>query len=300
MELLDDIIDLAASDTGSVATLLRKCLMLAHALRNDRLLTWAENELNGYECAESVPEYRKTSAPAKGHFVGPFQSQLLNQPIPPAVMEAKHRCFAESVTLFQPIASYEGVGGDSRFVIEWPPNLTLLYESSFYEGYNLNRAWQEVPSSVIRGLLDTIRTRVLRFALDLKDGLGSVGDDLAELPKDKIDRSVVTYIFGGMNVIASKEFTQINTVEIERGDWTALAEVLDKRLGVAAPAMSELKSALDQDSKDAPTPGLGRRTADWLKRLGKKSGELALNIGVEVARKEASDWILQYLGHHGH
>ena len=113
--------------------------------------------------------------------------------------------------------------------------MTLLYESSFYEGYNLNRAWQEVPSSVIRGLLDTIRTRVLRFALDLKDGLGLVGDDLAELPKDKIDRSVVTYIFGGTNVIASREFTQINTVEIERGDWTALAEVLDKRLGVAAP-----------------------------------------------------------------
>jgi hypothetical protein len=45
MELLDDIIDLAASDTGSVATLLRKCLVLAHTLRNDRLLTWAENEL---------------------------------------------------------------------------------------------------------------------------------------------------------------------------------------------------------------------------------------------------------------
>ena len=64
MELLDDIIDLAASDTGSVATLLRKCLVLAHTLRNDRLLTWAENELNGYKCAESVPEYRKTSAPA--------------------------------------------------------------------------------------------------------------------------------------------------------------------------------------------------------------------------------------------
>lgn len=300
MKLLDDIIDLAAGDTGSVATLLRKCIVLAHTLRNDRLQTWAENELNGYKNTESLPAYRKSPASAKGHFVGPFGSQLLNQPIPPAVLEAKHRCFAESVDLLQPIASYENVDGDSRFIIEWPPNLTLLYESSFYEGYNLNRAWQEIPGSVIRGLLDTIRTRVLRFALDLKDDLGLVGDDPAELPKDKVDRSVVMNIFGGTNVIASQDFTQINTVEIERGDWTGLAEALEKRLGVAESAISELKFALDQDSKDAPTPGLGRRAADWLKRLGKKSSELALNIGVEVAKKEASNWILQYLGHHGH
>ena len=37
MKLLDDIIDLASSEQGSVTTLLRKCLVLAHTLKNDRL-----------------------------------------------------------------------------------------------------------------------------------------------------------------------------------------------------------------------------------------------------------------------
>jgi hypothetical protein len=70
MKLLDDIIDLAASERGSVATLLRKCLVLAHTLQNDRLIVWAEKELQGYKFGDEVPEYRKTPVTAKGLFVG--------------------------------------------------------------------------------------------------------------------------------------------------------------------------------------------------------------------------------------
>jgi AbiTii len=262
MKLLDEIIDVAASETGSVATLLRKCLVLAHTLGNDRLKVWAENELNGYDSDDAgIPEYRRTPAPAKGFFVGGFGSQINSQPIPPAILQERHRHFAESAILYQPIASYEGVDGASRFVLEWPANLTVLYQGAFFEGrYALNRAWQEVPGSVLVGLIDTIRTRVLRFALELKDDLGSVSDNLTELPKEKVDQHVVTYIFGGTNVIGSRDFTQIDSIEIREGDWTALAQALDG-LGVQNPAISELKSALDHDSRDetAPTRGLGRR-----------------------------------------
>ena len=65
------------------------------------------------------------------------------------------------------------------------------------------------------------------------------------------------------------------------------------------PEISELKSALDQDSEEeTDKPGLGRRVTGWLKDLGKKSGHLALNIWIEVVKKEATKWILEYLGTH--
>jgi hypothetical protein len=300
MKLLDEIIELAASEKGSVATLLRKCLVLSHTLRNDRLKAWAENELNGYEGnADGVPEYRKTAAAANGLFIGPLGARIDDQPIPAAMLQEQHRRFAESDVLLQPIAAYENIRGGSRIVVEWPANLTILYQAEFFEGdYALNRAWQEIPASVFVGLIDTIKTRVLRFALEVKDDLGLVSDDLNELPKDKIDQQVTTYIFGGHNVIASRDFTEINSIEINKGDWTAMAEALN-RLGVQTPTISELKSALDHDSKGATTPGLGKHTADWLKQLSKKSGGTALSIGVEVAKKAVTNWILQYLGHHG-
>jgi len=135
MKLLDEIIDLASSEKGSVATLLRKCLVLAHALKNDRLKVWAEHELNGYDPTDgAIPKYRKAAAPAKGFFVGSFGVQINNQPIPPAMLKERDRHFAESVVLSQPIASYENVEGDSRFVFEWPANLTVLYQRQFFRG----------------------------------------------------------------------------------------------------------------------------------------------------------------------
>jgi hypothetical protein len=295
--LLDEIVELASGDKVSVASLLRKCLVLAHALRNDRLKAWTEDELNGYKADDdAVPDYRKTVAIAKGFFIGSFGRQLNDQPIPPAILREQHRHFAESMVLFQPIASYEGVGGDSQLVFEWPPNLTALYQASFFQKqYLLNRAWQEVPGSVFVGLIDTIRTRVLRFALDLRDELGPENDNLNELPKEKVDQSVITYIFGGNNVIASRDFAQTQSIEVGQGDWAALARALEG-LGVKTSEIAQLQSALNDDSKAAGAPSLGQRTFAWLKQLSSKLGQTGMNIGIEVAKTEVTKWLHQYLG----
>ena len=133
MKLLEEIISLASSEAGSIATLLRKCLVLAHTLKNDRLKTWAENELNGYDNEkDEVPEYRKTGASAKGLFLGPWGSQIGNQPIPPGMLHEEHRHWAEFTILCQPIASYENVADAARLIIEWPANLTALYQGGFF------------------------------------------------------------------------------------------------------------------------------------------------------------------------
>jgi hypothetical protein len=49
MKLLDEIVDLAIDNQASISVLLRKCLVLAHQLKNDRLRSWVENELNGLQ-----------------------------------------------------------------------------------------------------------------------------------------------------------------------------------------------------------------------------------------------------------
>lgn len=213
-----------------------------------------------------------------------------------ALMNAEHRHFAEHVTLRQPIAAYEGCNKGSRFVVPWPPNITGLYERAFFGGrYALNRAWQEVPSSVMTALVDTIKTKVLRLALELKTELGTVGDNVEELPKERVDQQIVTVIYGGYNVIASRHFNQVNTVEIQAGDWNALAQAL-AGMGVRDDAVVELRTALANDKQEASTPTLGKRTLQWLSEIGKKTGTVALAVGIEVVKKQATELILKYLG----
>lgn len=54
--LLDDIINLATDDRQSITVLLRKCIVLPHQLKNERLNVWANKELNSYPSEKELPE----------------------------------------------------------------------------------------------------------------------------------------------------------------------------------------------------------------------------------------------------
>ena len=70
MKLLDEIVEGAVDDKVTLPSLLRKCLLLAHQLKNGKLRAWAEYELNGYQGEASLPEYRKVRIRALGNFLG--------------------------------------------------------------------------------------------------------------------------------------------------------------------------------------------------------------------------------------
>jgi hypothetical protein len=305
MKLLDEIVDLAIDNQASISVLLRKCLVLAHQLKNDRLRSWVENELNGYAASDAeLPEYRKVNTPAKGLFLGSFGRMLKDQPLQSSVMEPQHRHFATTARLRQPIISYEGTkdGSNGNYAIPWPQDLTVKYQQKFLKDsdFALNRAWQEIPASIFPAIIDTVRTRVLQFALELRDELGLVDNNVSALPQAKVDQSVTTYIFGGTNVIAGTAhgFTQIGAVNVEIGDIAGLTHAL-RNLGVPESDVAELKTALETDGEEIPAdaePTLGRRTAVWLKKLGSKLANAGTQIAVDTAKAEAMRLISQYLG----
>jgi hypothetical protein len=170
MKLLDEIIDGAVSDTQPIGTVLRKCLVLERQVKNEKFRIWLDNELDGYDKADELPDYRIINSISRGFFVGIAGSQIKDQPLNLYVMEEKHRQLVDQVRLAQPVASYEGLPDKSADgSLPWPPALTTKYQQKFIKGFVLNRAWQEVPGSCMVGLVETVRNRILRFALDIKD-----------------------------------------------------------------------------------------------------------------------------------
>jgi hypothetical protein len=150
--------------------------------------------LDGYDATDELPDYRCVQAIAKGYFVGPFYAQINNQPLPPSVLKPEHRRFAKEVRLMHPIAAYDvEMGKNGTPILEWPPDLTAMYQSKFFEGYALNRAWQEIPPSAFVALRDTIRNRILKLTLEIRDELGTVNDDIHPIPPTKVEQSVTTY-----------------------------------------------------------------------------------------------------------
>jgi len=299
MKLVDDIIELATEDEESVSVLLRRCLVLSYNLNNGRRRNWAEKELDGYEKGDDVPQYRIAHTISKGTFLAGGGGVLNNQPLNPQVMDDEHRHFATTVKMSAPIASYElGLhqGATNNPIIPWPPAITSRYQAKFIKGWALNRAWQELPASVIVGLVATVRNRILRFALELRLELGSVHDKIADLPSTTIDRTVTNYIYGAQNVFAgsAQNVTQIGNIIVREHDLDGLKNALST-LGVAESDVAELVGAIEYDSRKG-TPSLGERTKGWLKALPGRLASGVVTVGTDVAKATAKQWVMQYFG----
>jgi len=305
MKLVDEIIELAVDHQKPLADILRKCVVLGYQLKNENLKIWVEKELDGYGDHERVPDYRKIRAGAKGLLIGPFGSQIRNQPIPPSILDQRHSHFATIVELMEPVASYEMIvaGSSSKrgtIVLEWPPDLTLTYQKKIMQGYALNRAWQEISPSSLVGVIDTVRNRLLKFALEIKDQLGMVRENIDALQPAKIDQLVINNIYGGQNIISgtTRDITQIGDVIVERGDFAALERALSKA-GLDQEEISKLQEALHADLKAKGgqfSPIIGNQVGNWLKDMATKLATTGVDISSAVAKAELTKLISQYLG----
>jgi hypothetical protein len=300
VKLLNEIIDAATDPKISVAATLRKCLILSFELKNDKLKTWVEAELNGYERGGEIPGYRKLHLHAKGNFQGPFGAWIPSRPLPMAVLEERHRKYLDPAILSEPIASYEESvaksDSEGEFIMNWSPDLIARYQRKFMDGYALSQAWQELPSGAIIAVVDSVRNRLLRFALELRDELGLVGDEPKKVSAEKVDQAVTNYIFGGTNIIAgtAKDFTQVGSIHIAKGDLGAFVDAL-RTLGIDQKHIEEATTALLIDG--APKgKQLGTTVGEWLTSIGGKLGDAGLKIGTGAVKELITQWMLQYWG----
>src|SRR5258708_7503199 len=128
MKLIDEIVEMASDGKHPLADALRKCLILAFGLKNEKLKEWVEKELNGFKRDDEVPEYRRAALHSKGNFTGPGGAWLPKRPLPISIIDKKHRHMLVS-KLIQPIAAYVVPHeGKHDAIINWPPDLVVHYQ----------------------------------------------------------------------------------------------------------------------------------------------------------------------------
>ncbi|MGA2235633.1 MAG: hypothetical protein ABSG23_09175 [Terriglobales bacterium] len=292
---MDNIINMGiANDPPPLTAVLRQCIVLANDLKAPLLRTWAEQELNGYPNPKDVPEYRVIHAEALGNFAG-VGVRYQGRPIPTGLLKPEHRWAGQTVRLTEPVSAYEALDdAKGALIYYWPSNMIGLYQSSFLgEGCVLMTAWQQVPKTAIAGVLDTIRTRVLTMAIDIKNESEESGVDLNHVERgsqeaQQIQRSVVTNVYGNLYMIAGDHV--VNTQNIAVGNWEDLKKVLNES-GIGDEDVAELSQAIEKDGKT-----MGADVRGWISRNAGKVLDHGLKLGTSVGTTLLTEYLKRHFG----
>ena len=280
MKLIDDIRDDLVTASASLSDTLRKAKILAHQLGLSELRQWADSELSGYEDPDHTPEYRRFRANNLGTFFGPFGSQVRNQVLPTTGLPEPLRSFAENLVVQQSVKALETMLSQESSRFPWPAEFVeVAREHIVIEGMQLVEAHKPIPNSVFSGVLDSVKTRLLDFVLDVP-----VTDE--QLRDGTFDRSqarniFLTNVYGSENVIAVGETVSQGLSEVVAGNRESLLAYL-RRQGITDDDLGVLEDAIASETTAAKNQ-LGPQVNSWLGRMVVKTMSGAWDVAVQTA-----------------
>lgn len=308
MSLLREIQNAATDTNSNLATVLRKCRILAARLHHEPFKEWLDKELNGYAYEteadrQMIPSYRVLhGVQSRGHFSGYFGSGLKNGVIPPSCIPEEWRDNLTTQYLAQGVSAYEELVKNSTsdtFTIPWPADLMGVVGNHVYEDMGCLAAWKVIaPGSLIQ-LLDTVRNKVLDFALEIEAKAPEAGEASPQqtpVPQEVVNRLFQTIVMGnvGTLVAGSSDFS-VQTVNVKHGDIASLQSYLQS-LGLAPEDVSELKKAIETDGKPKTADTFGSSVSAWLGKMVGKAASGTLKIGTSVAASVLTKAITHYYG----
>lgn len=257
MSLLHQIQTAATDSTVDITVVLRKAKILAAHLRNPDFSSWVEFELNGYPNVASLPPYRVLRTRAHRHFIGAFGRELRNAEIMESILPEDLRHWATTAYMFDSAALYASLvagatgSNSAEMHCPWPQELAVQFASKLYNGMQCISAWQVIPRHAIAAMLETIRTRVLSFALEIEAESPDAGETpLTEtpVPQERVSQVFVTTINGGVNNVSagSPQSSLTNSGQV-KGDL--ISEL--RAAAVPERELTELKTRLEAAQMEA-------------------------------------------------
>jgi len=186
----------ADEESHPISSCLLQAKILASKLRGRKFRQWVDQELDGYSSPEDIPDYRWISPPLYGDFAGHFGSQMRNVRLSTDGLPSEIRLKVETIRLPQNVGTLEGMlsSPTDYFERQWEISLVELLRRSSgvrIDGMILNSATSCIPKSSIRGLLHSIRKRLLDFLIELSEHfpeLDQKEDAAGVIPPDDSNR----------------------------------------------------------------------------------------------------------------
>lgn len=300
MKLFQEIKNDTTDSSTNLADILRKTKIVASLLKNSALKEWVNRELNGYYNIDEleIPEYRKAVGQNYGDFSGPFGSGLKNATIPIMILPDFIKIYASMLLFKQSVSELQSLAqsNSSSFLEKWPPEFIVYIQHNveMFEDMVLIDARKIITKPQVYGILDTIRTRLLDFILELEESFPElIGNesDLSKIPESAVTNHFHTIISGNKNIVntGSTISQNINELVIEN-DFKSLKSTLSN-FGISKIELEQLESSINEDGKLKQNKKFGNKVASWVGKITEK----AVSGSIEIASKEGTSAIIKAL-----
>lgn len=286
MKLLDEIVDLLADENGSLNAALLKTKVLMHTIGHAELAEWVNDELNGYPKDKPVPDYRIVGGRVAGNIQNMVMIQSdVNLPTHHLPKNLKtwleNHEMREAMSVLQEMAS--GTPGSS---LHMPLSPEIGVEiGKAMDGYWVQKCWVQMQPLQIKNGISQVRSRLLDFALNLRDKVGGVEEEEVKAMAAATDVPGMFHgaVFGdnATVVIGNENKFKINN---QKGDFDALAKLLTTK-GVSEHDVAELKTAIvaDEGRVDVVNKSFGPAVKGWVAKMMGKAVEASWQIELGVA-----------------
>jgi hypothetical protein len=216
---------------------------------------------------------------------------------------------ATTVRFLEPAAHFEEllateIPEGQRLGADWPPNTIAWVQHNwpiYSDGMVLQGAWRVITKPTVAGVLDTIRTRVLSFALDLEAEAPDAGETPAgaepRVPPERVSKILYQTIFAGGNqtvAIGGSGVIQAPTYVVLPGDRESLRAAL-AGLGLGDNDLAGLERAIAEDPPAAETGAIGPGTRQWIAEAASRVAALAAEGAVSWGAGEAADALVGFV-----
>ncbi|HZT28443.1 MAG TPA: hypothetical protein VFA33_01075 [Bryobacteraceae bacterium] len=300
MTLLEEIQN-AAIDAGSdLGTLLRKCKLLAARLDSQPLEEWLLWESNGYPDEVPLPSYRVWPMDLKGDFAGPFGSGLRNMPIPLATIPEEARTTFEEYRCRESVANVEAtLKRSKRGTLQVPTgDLALLLGTGVYQRQNCIQAWGEFGVGNLAELLNSVRNRILDFALAVwkaQPQAGEAGNQVPKMEPSRVTQIFHTTVYGGSTNVVGTATASHMAFTVGASDFSSLRRALREN-HVSEDDIAELQDAVESEKTPARPESYGPKVSSWIAKMFKKASDGTWTIGITAAGQILPKLIAKYYG----
>jgi len=255
---INAIISELVDPTVRLADTLLKVQVLAFQIKNSKLKSWVDGELNGYNSSLDVPSYRIIPSMVLGNLEQQRFGGLLSrtrQRLPVEYLDKETFNLLKEAKIQNSVSELElMLKGDGTCQIPISYATSTKFNKIFGNEWVVNSAWSEISRTSLQGILSSIKSKLLTFVLELAEEIGEK-ENINIMDKKKIDnlfdKTIGNVTGGTVNIsIGSESIQTISTgenavVNVTKGK--NIKQKIDVKVQEdLSKFISELKSGLTQ------------------------------------------------------